>query len=135
MAKKNDFIELVRASFCKETLKKLVFSRPVTKDKITKASGRLCAHRARRILAIEYSHISGTVSQKNVAEGDLEENISELLDCFEQANLITTLGDAEWKVSKKGEAVILGGDKLMRKMSGTLPSFVSAIESLDNKKN
>ena len=135
MAKKNDFIELVRASFGKETLKKLVFSRPVTKDKIAKASGRLCAHRGRRILALEYSHISGTVSQKNIKESELDVSISELLDSFEQANLITTLGDAEWKVSKKGDEVILGGDKLMRKMNGTAPTFVSAIESLDNKKN
>jgi SAM-dependent methyltransferase len=43
------------------------------------------------------------------------------------------LGDAEMKCGKNG-TVVLGKDKLMRKLSDAAPAFESAIEALDNKK-
>ena len=52
MANKTDFIELAVLAFKREALKKLVFSRPVSGE-VQKVSGRLCAHRGRRILALE----------------------------------------------------------------------------------
>ena len=70
MTAKNDFIALVADSFGKEVLKKLVFSRPRSSE-ITKVSARLCAHRGRKILALEYSLPGNTVSQKNIQESDI----------------------------------------------------------------
>ena len=134
MANKTDFIELAVLAFKREALKKLVFSRPVSGE-IQKVSGRLCAHRGRRILALEYSLPGNTVSHKNVPEEGVGEAIGELLDGYKQANLITTLGEAEWKVSKSGKEALLGGDALMRKLSGEAPAFERAIEALDNKKS
>ena len=134
MAKKSDFIELAVLAFKREALKKLVFSRPVDSE-VQKVSGRLCAHRGRRVLALEYSLPGNTVSHKNVPEESVDEVIAELLDGYKQANLITSLGDAEWKVSKGGKEALLGGDALMRKMSGEAPAFERAIEALDNKKS
>ncbi len=131
---KNDFLALVCDSFGKEVLKKLVFSRP-EESEITKVSARLCAHRGRRILALEYSLPGNTVSQKNVAESELSDAVAELLGKYRQANLITTLGDAEWKVSKSGNEVLLGRDALKRKLSGEPASFELAIEELDKRKN
>ena len=52
MANKTDFIDLAVLALKREVLKKLVFSRPVDSE-IQKVSGRLCAHRGRRILALE----------------------------------------------------------------------------------
>jgi SAM-dependent methyltransferase len=61
--------------------------------------------------------------------------IDELLSEYRQANLITTAGDAEWKMSKSDSEVLLGADKLKRKLSGEAPNFERAIEELDRRKN
>lgn len=131
---KKDFIKLVRSSFDAEIIKKLIFSRP-TESEITKASCRLVSHRGKRLLAIEYSLPGDTVSHKNVGDELLEEELASLMGEYRQANLITTFGDAEWKINKKGAEVILGADKILKKMSGERPAFESAIEALDKKKN
>ncbi len=95
----------------------------------------MCAHRGRNIISFEYSLPGNTVSHKNVTEGELSKLLTELLGEYSQANLITTLGDAEWKLSKRGSEVILGYDALMRKLSDVKPNFEAAIEALDNQKN
>lgn len=130
---KNKFSDIVVSAFEKEIIKKLVFSKPRDTE-ISKVSGRLCAHRGQKILALEYSLPGNTVSHKNVRDVELSEVISGLLCDYSQANLITTLGDAEWKMGKRGE-VVLGGEALLRKMSDDKPIFESAIEELDKKKN
>jgi SAM-dependent methyltransferase len=134
MTPRNDFCELVVCSFAKEVIKKLVFSRPKGTE-ISKVTARLCAHRGRRILAIEYSLPGNTVSQKNVSESELPSVIAELTASYKQGNLITTLGDAEWKISKSEKEILLGGDNLKRKLNGDALSFETAIEALDKKKN
>ena len=129
-----DFLWLITESFKKEVLKKLVFSRPIDSE-VSKISARLCAHRGRRILAVEYSLPGNTVSQKNFTESELNGELSLLISGYKQVNLITTLGDVERKLSKSGKELILGADALKRKLEGNAPNFVSAVESLDKKKN
>ncbi len=131
---KEQFISLVLSSFRKEVLKKLIFSRN-TSGEVSKITCRLVLHRGRRLLVMESSLPGNTVSQKNVAEDALESELSAVLEVFKQANLLTALGDAEYRISKKGACVILGGDALERKLRGELPDFVCAIEALDKKKN
>lgn len=134
MNPKNDFLSIAQTAFRKEALKKIVFSRP-EKSEIKKISGRLCAHRGKRILALEYSLPGNTVSQKNIAESDIDGELTTLLAEYKQANLITSLGDAEYKRSKNDKEILLGGKELLRKLNGKAPSFESAIEALDKKKN
>ncbi len=134
MAKRNDFVDLLVLAFKKEALKKLVFSRPV-EGEIQKVSGRLCAHRGRRILALEFSLPGNTVSHRNIPEESVGEAVLELLCGYKQANLISTLGDAEWKISKSGKETLLGADALRRRLDGEVPDFERAIEALDNKKS
>ena len=131
---RNDFIYLVRSAAEKEALKKLVLSRPKTSE-ISKISARLCAHRQNRVIAMEYALPGNTVSHKNITLDKIESELSSLLEEYRQVNLITTLGDAEWKCAKGGKEVVLGGENLKRKLDGSRPSFESAIESLDKKKN
>ncbi len=131
--KQSELIELLKLAFCKEALKKIVFSRP-TGD-TSKITGRLCAHRGRRILALEFSLPGNTVAQRNIGEDSIETEISGLINNFKQVNIISTAGDAEWKCSKNGRDVLLGADKLKRKLTGERALFESAIEALDNKKN
>ena len=128
------FSELVLSAVRTESLKKLIFSRPVSGE-IKKVSCRLVSHKGRRLLAMEYSLPGDTVSHKNLGEDGIEEAVSELLALYRQANLLTTLGDAEYKLSKNGCAVILGGDALRRRLSGQRPDFERAIEAIDKKKN
>ena len=136
MQKKIDFTGAALSAFKREALKKIVFSRPNSAEvKAKKVSGRLCAHRGRRILALEYTLPGDTVSQKNIAEENVESTILSLLDEYNQANLITQLGDVEWKISKSKKEALLGFDSLMRKLQGAAPTFESAIEVLDKKKN
>ncbi len=132
--KKKEFAELVVSAFQKEAVKRLVFSRPAVGE-ISKISCRLALHKGRRLLVMESSLPGSTVSQKNVSEEYLEAEVVSLLKNYKQANLLTLLGDAEYKLGKKGSAVILGADSLKRKLSGQTPSFESAIEALDKKKN
>ena len=129
----NEFLRLVETAVSAEALKRLIFSRPKGTE-ITKISGRLVAHRGRRALALELSLPGNTVSHKNIPESTLSEELLPFFENYAQVNLITTAGDAEWKNGKKGQ-VILGGDALMRKLSGASQKFESAIESLDKKKN
>ena len=132
--KATEFLSLVKRSFEKETLKKLVFSRPDGSE-VSKISGRLVAHRGNRLLAMEYSLPGNTVSHKNLGEDILESELLTLIKSYRQVNLITQIGDAEYKRSKEGKEVILGGDNLKRKLEGLSPSFEAAIEALDKKKN
>ncbi len=134
MMKKNDFISCVTGAFDKDVLKKLVFSRPKNSE-IQKVSGRLCSHRHGKILALEYSLPGNTVSHKNLHANEIDSVVSELLSEYKQANLITTLGDVEWKISKSGKEALLGADALMRAIASDKADFESAIESLDRKKN
>ncbi len=129
---RSDLISLIERAASAEALKRLVFSKP--SGEVLKISCRLVAHRGRRALAMEYALPGNTVSQKNVVEEGIAAEISPLFDSFSQVNLITALGDAEWKRGKRGE-VVLGGDVLLRKLSGNVPAFESAIEALDKKKN
>lgn len=129
-----DFPELVLTAFRKEALRRLVFSRP-TEGEIAKVSGRLCSHRGKRVLALEETLPGDTVAQRNIREDAIEEEIRSLLSLYRQCNLLTPLGDAEYKRGRDGAVTVLGGDKLLRRLSGETPSFVSAVESLDKKKN
>jgi Xaa-Pro aminopeptidase len=59
-----------------------------------------------------------------------------LISDFAQINLITALGDAELKQKSGGSAVLLGGEKLKRKLSSdTADTPALAIEALDRKKS
>ena len=130
-----DLVKIINLSFKNEALKKIIFSRPLC-DAPQKISARLCAHRGQKILAAEFSLSGNTVSQRNMREHEIEEFVLENAKKYGQVNVITAYGDAELKTNKKG-CVLLGGDKLLRKLSteGSAPKFELAIESLEKEKN
>ena len=132
--KQTAFLDLSLLAIEKAAIKKLIFSRPKDSE-ITKAAARLCENRGRRMLSVEYSLPGNTVSQKNFYGEAMKGEIERLLWEYGQANLITSLGDAEWKVSKSGKEALLGADKLERKLKNGNSGFVAAIEALDKEKN
>ena len=134
MSKREEFIGLAALAFEKGAIKKLVFSRPIASE-IQKVSGRLCAHRGKNILSLEYFLPGNTVSHKNIGRSELESTLLPLAEEYKQINLITALGDAEFRISSSGKEALLGTEKLERKLGGDTPSFVSAVETLDREKN
>ena len=130
---KENFLQLIRRASAREVMKKLVFSRPNDKGGPSKVSARAVCHRSQRFFALEYTK-GDTVSQKNVKFEEGYLLFSELLDAYGQANLITTLGDAEYKVSKAGKCVLLGEGALLRKLEGDLSAFTLAPEGLERQK-
>ena len=134
MSKRIEILKLVHEVFDVGALKKLVFSRPISSE-IQKVSGRMCAHRGKNILSLEYSLPGNTVSHKNLSKDELDAVLTPLAEEYRQINLITTLGDAEFKISASGKEALLGADKIRRKLSDSTPSFEVAIEALDRQKN
>ena len=132
--KQTAFLDLSLLAIEKAAIKKLIFSRPKDSE-ITKAAARLCENRGRRMLSVEYSLPGNTVSQKNFYGEAMKREIERLLWEYGQANLLTSLGDAEWKVSKSGKEALLGADKLERKLNNGNSGFVAAVEALDKEKN
>ncbi len=135
MTQHDIFSELILTAMRREVLKKLVFSKPLTSDVPQKISARLCAHRGRRVLAVERFLSGNTVSQSNLSEEAVTEGLTPYMHTYGQINLLTTAGDVEYRRSAKGKELFLGFDVLRRKLSGELPAFVSAVEALDKKKS
>ncbi len=116
-------------------LRKLVCSKHEDGGK-TKLSARLCRHKGETILAFETLMPDGKALHKNVVLEDAEETLSSLLPPYGQVNLLTSLGDAEYRRNKKGNEVLLGGKELSRKLENAAPSFSDALaENLDRNKN
>ncbi len=129
-----EFISICTLAFERGVIRKLVFSRPRSSE-VTKVSGRICAHRGRNILALEYSLPGDTVRHKNLSADALTEELTALVAEYAQANLITTVGEVELRITKNGKPALLGADRLKRRLTGESPVFEQAIESLDRKKN
>ncbi|MBE6690560.1 MAG: SAM-dependent methyltransferase [Ruminococcaceae bacterium] len=117
-----------------ETLKKLVFSRPVDGD-ITKASGVLCRVGGKIVLQIETLHSDHKATHENLP---IDRNTENLLAArfprFSQINLLTTGGDCELRRTKKGAELLLGADKLRRRLSDTADTEVVEIGGNDKEK-
>ena len=69
------------------------------------------------VLQIESFHSDNKAKHENLPlDGAFEARLAEVISTFGQANLITTVGEAEHRRNKKGHTVLLGGDKLQRKL-------------------
>ena len=131
---KDKFLDLIRRSAEREVIRKLVFSRPTNRDEASKVSVRAVCHRSQRFFAIEYTK-GDTVAQKNVKFEEGYALFRGLLEGYMQVNLLTSVGDAEYKSSKSGKSVLLGESALRRKLEGDLAGFAVAPESLERQKS
>lgn len=129
-----DFISLAMLVLERGALTKLIFSRPRASEE-KKVTARLVSHRGRKMLALEYSLPGDTVRHRNVAECEWQSALTELCSAYLQANLITSLGECEWKVSKGGKEALLGKEKLERRLLGEPLEIKLPLSELDNKKS
>ena len=117
-----------------ETLKKLVFSRPIDGD-IVRASGNLCRIGGKVVLQIETLHSDHKATHENLPLDRATENLlAARFAHFSQVNLLTSGGDAELRRTKKGVEVLLGADKLRRRLEDTALETVE-IGGNDKEKN
>lgn len=100
-------------------LKKAVLSKHSEKDAIKttltvrQIGGRTC-------LQAESLHKDNKAKHQNLEIGDTHALLA-LLSTAGQINVLTTLGDAEYRTSKSGKVALLGGDALQKKLAGATP--------------
>ena len=103
----------------KSSLKKAVFSKPADKN-IIKAVLTPVLIGGKPYLQAEYFHKDNKATHKNIALSDSALTpLLEMTEAFSQVNVITPVGECEYKVSSKGTAVLLGGTKLVSKLEAS----------------
>ncbi|MBQ8357462.1 MAG: SAM-dependent methyltransferase [Clostridia bacterium] len=114
-----------------ETLKKLIFSRPIDGD-ITRATGVLCRIGGKVVLQIETLHSDHKATHENLPlDRTTEDALALRFTRFSQINLLTVGGDCELRRTKKGAEVLLGADKLRHRLSD---STLGTVEIVGNNK-
>ncbi len=113
-------------------LRRLIGSRPFGEGS-QKATATLCLFRGEAVLAVEESFPDGKVKHSRLSLPLSEEAFGPIFGRFAQLNVLTELGDAEYKKSAKGRDILRMKEGLTASLSGagiTLPK-----EELQRKKN
>lgn len=137
-AQLSEFSKAVTAAVSSASLKALVLSKPNQCSNIKKTKFSLRANSDKILLVREDFLSDGKALQKLIPITSLEEALADGLENFGQANLLTSCGDAEYRLTKKGNAVLLGLDKLMHRLEAeTAENGVKKAEiaPLHRKKN
>ncbi len=106
---------LILLAASKNLLKKAVFSKP-TDQSTVKAVATLKLIGGDKVIQAEQFTKDNKALHKNIKLTGSDEN-SELLEFisgFMQINLITTVGECEYRVSRSANSTVIGGDKLRR---------------------
>ncbi len=113
----------------KQKLRKAVFSKPSDKA-LFKAILTLREVADKRFLQIEFFKKDNKVTHKNLALDDkCAENIFIIATDFSQINILTSDGDCEYRLSNSGKSVLLGKDKLLRRMEYSTEGKIAPISN------
>ncbi len=108
-------------------LRRLVLSQPNEDAPAPRQSGKVCLVRGGRVLMMESAFADGRVAQKLYTPKEIPVCFPALLSAYRQVNLLSSAGDAELRVSRKGKVTLLGAGKLSAALAGaggeTLPRF------------
>ncbi len=126
--------ELILLAAAKNTMKKAVLSKPADKTlqravmSPATVGGALC-------LQVEFFHTDNKATHKNIQLSDnCAPLILEMIGAFSQVNLLTGVGDCEFKASSKGKTVLIGGAKLASRLEGENVTEVAPSGSANKKK-
>ena len=111
MSAKQELAVLIFDTANAKTLKKVVFSKPVSGD-ITRTVGTLREIGGNTKLQLEHFHKDNKATHENLSPDKDEATLLAHIENFAQINLITTQGDAEYRCNKRGNSVLLGATKL-----------------------
>ena len=137
MNKQEQFAALAITASRAHALKKIVFSRPIAGDnaEILRIVGTLRQIGGAPALQLESFHRDNKAKHENLSlDENGEARLAACVTSFSQVNLLSTAGDAEFKQTKKGSAVVLGADKLLRKLAAENTEKV-ALSGNDKDKN
>lgn len=109
--------ELILLAAEKKAIKKAVFSKSADKA-ITKTVITLRNIASQDVLQAESFHTDNKATHKNITPENAKSALSEMIAAYSQINLISTVGECEFKRSKSGKCVIIGEEKLRRALSG-----------------
>ena len=102
---------LVTLAAKSRTLKKLVFSKPSDKA-VTKTVCELCKIGESTQIQTQTFRSDNKVIFKNYEPGEFVKDLPGFSASFSQINLITSLGECEYKRSVKGKETLIGDKKL-----------------------
>jgi len=125
---------LIAEAAAKELLKKAVFSKPADKS-VLRMVATVKKIGGANMLQCEYFMKDNKALHKNLAlDGTLNGGLAAIIDTFSQINLFTTAGDSEYKLSKSGKSILLGGKRLFGALNSNCPAEKVAISGNDRKK-
>ncbi len=123
--------EIILQSFNTGLLKKLVFSK-AEDGYPTKITAKLCSVGGKTVVSFEKEFPFGRVEQVNLNKNGAAEYADKLFDGYMQINIITAVGDAEYKRSSKGKE-LFNGKRLSFLMETSL--LKPEISDIQHKKN
>lgn len=130
----SDICRLIVIAAEKRVLKKTVLSKSRDKS-IQKVVVTLHQTGNKIFFQTEYFHKDNKVTHKNInMDTEVESVLYALSEDFSQINLITTDGECEYKRSSSGKTVLLGGDKLSKRMDATVEGSVAPVSNNREKK-
>ena len=128
-----NFASAILCSAQKQVLKKAVFSKHKDKSIIKTVltlksiSGKIC-------LQAESFHSDNKAKHENIALDDnAQGKICALVDSAMQVNLITTVGECEYKASKSGKITLIGVSNLLKKIDAENVEKVKALGNNQEK--
>ena len=117
-----------------ECLRKTVLSKSQDKT-IQKATITLKKTDKKRFLQIEYFHKDNKATHKNIDINERTVNeLANICGSFYQINILTSAGDCEYKRSSSGKAVILGAEKLIKRLEYGETQKISPVANNREKK-
>ena len=113
-------VSLIKLSASKNLLKKAIFSKPTDKETIkTVATVRTVS--GDRVLQLERFTKDNKALHTNLKIDDIgfDADLSRVTSEYMQVNLITTVGECEYRCSKSGNSTVIGADKLKTVLEGS----------------
>lgn len=112
-----ELADIIVSAARKNALRKAVFSKPDDKS-LQKAVMSVKMLGGAPCLQLEYFRTDNKATHRNIPLGDASAPlILEIIGAFSQINVLSPLGECEYKRSAKGKCVLLGGDKLAKKLT------------------
>ncbi|MBE6697387.1 MAG: SAM-dependent methyltransferase [Ruminococcaceae bacterium] len=112
-------------------LKKAVLSRHTEGDAI-KTTLTVRSIGGRPCLQAESLHKDNKAKHKNLEIGDADALLA-LLSTAGQINILTTLGESEYRTSKSGKTALLGGEALLKRLQGASPAAPTVATLFNNR--
>lgn len=126
--------DIIILSTSKRKLRKAVFSKPVD-NSIKKSTLTLKETSTKSFLQLESLHNDNKATHKNINLNDKAfEELCGIIKDYSQINILTTEGECEYKRASSGKEIVLGGDKLKRKLENASVEQTASISSNNREK-